>query len=85
MGKIGKMLAKLGEKLAQFPVIGPLCKKVSGSKVVQWFMEKLPKVATKVTSEGAEEAAEAGGKKLGKKLMGGIKGALSNVVGIGML
>ena len=83
MGKIGKMLAKLGEKLAQFPVIGPLCKKVSGSKVVQWFMEKLPKVATKVTSEGAEEAAEAGGKKLGKKLMGGIKGALSNVVGIG--
>ena len=83
MGKIGKMLAKLGEKLAQFPVIGPLCKKVSGSKVVQWFMEKLPKVATKVTSEGAQEAAEAGGKKLGKKLMGGIKGALSNVVGIG--
>lgn len=83
LGKIGEALTKLGEKLAQLPVIGGLCKKISGSKVVQWFMEKLPKVANKVASEGAEEAVESGGKKLGKKLLGGIKGTLSGFIGVG--
>lgn len=83
MGKIGKALAKIGEKLTALPVVGPLCKKISNTKVVQWFMEKLPKVAAKVTEEGAEEAIEAGGKNLGKKAAGGIKGALSGFFGIG--
>ena len=83
MGKIGKALAKIGEKLTALPVVGPLCKKISNTKVVQWFMEKLPKVAAKVTEEGAEEVIEAGGKNLGKKAAGGIKGVLSGFFGIG--
>ena len=91
LGKVLSAIRKYAEPLInivhKIPIVGPLIKKVGekGSRLINGAMEILEKFGKKAAEEGMENATKAGAKTGAKSIQGGIKGTLSNFIGIGTL
>lgn len=77
MNGLSKRAGKLAKLISKLPVVGKFAKNISGSKIIKWFANILPKIATKVAKESAEATGSTLLKKGAKALYGGLKGAIS--------